>query len=221
MGAIDTKPLLFLLVAVLGFLLCPRSSGQATPSAGSPPTLKEYRDNGLAYFPSGTFKKPDGSPDDDWADAWAWYLRERGEPPLLGSTEGSPAQSYRLMIIGFPVGRTRIFRLQIEKDGMAKLFIKITPFSETDFLLNREEVISATDVDGFLKRLEQAEFWQLPTREKPKPATTITIDGTYWFLEGTRKGEYHMVHRRNLEWEPSPLTDVGTYLSKDLAKLPY
>lgn len=220
MPGVYTKTFPLLLVAVFSLLLCPRVSAQATSPAASAPTLKDYRDNGLAYFPAGTFKKPDGTPDDDWADTWAWYLRERGEPPLLHSTEDSPVQSYRLMIIGFPVAMTRIFRLQIEKDGTAKMFIKVVPLDGKNFLENREEVISANDVDGFLKRLGQAEFWQLPTSEKPKPVTTITIDGTYWFLEGARKAEYHMVYRRNPEWEPSPVTDIGTYLSKDLAKLP-
>src|SRR5271156_242296 len=217
MGARYIKSLWFLVVAGFTLLSCPQGSGQSAPSAGSATTLNEYRENGLAYFPAGTFKKPDGSPDDDWADSWAWYLRGRGEPPLLRSTENSQAQAYRLTIIGFPGARTWIFRLQIEKNGTGRLFAKATPFDGTNFLLNRDDAISAADVNGFLESVKRAEFWQLPTREKPE---LDMPDGSYWFLEGTRQGEYHMVYRRSPEVKPSPYTDIGRYLSKDLANLP-
>jgi len=38
-------------------------------------SLKEFYENGSSYFPFGTFKKPDGSPDDHHGDVMAWYLR--------------------------------------------------------------------------------------------------------------------------------------------------
>lgn len=44
-------------------------------------------------------------------------------------------------------------------------------------------------------------------------------DGSYWFLEAVRHGEYHMVYRRTPELKPGRFTDIGRYLAKDLAQL--
>lgn len=209
------KPLLFLPVAASLLLMCPPR--QNTTSAGSRATLKEYRDNGLAYFPADTFKKPDGSADHDWADSWAWYLRLRGEPPLFDSTEDPPSQAYRLTVVGFPGAKTWIFRLQIKRDGSGVLFTKLTPFNSTDFILDRHDAVSAEEVNGFLDSVKRAQFWKLPATEQPKAEAT---DGSYWFLEAKRDSEYHMVYRRSPEAKPSPYTDIGRYFSKDLAKLP-
>jgi hypothetical protein len=211
------KPPLSLALATSILLMCPLLPRQNPSSAGSPATVNKYRDNGLAYFPTGTFKKLDGSSNDDWADSWAWYLRDRGEPPLLHSTDDSQTQVYRLTVVGFPGAKTWIFRLQIKVDATGILFTKITPFNARNFILNKQEAISAADVSGFLDSVKRARFWQLPTTEQPEKEMP---DGSYWFLEGTRDSEYHLVYRRSPEAKPSPYTDIGRYLSKDLAKLP-
>src|ERR1700678_1276023 len=148
---ISITSLVFLPLIGSMLLTSPFMPRQSTAPANSPTTLNEYRTNGLAYFPAGTFKKPDGSLDDDWADSWAWYLCARGEPSLLHSTEDLPREAYRLTVVGFPGAKTWIFRLQIKEDGTGTLFTKLTPFNETSFLMNDHEVISAADVSGFLE----------------------------------------------------------------------
>jgi hypothetical protein len=209
--------LVFLPLTGWMLLISPFMLGQSTSTANSPTTLNEYRFNGLAYFPADTFKKPDGSPDEDWADSWAWYLRTRGEPSLLRSTEDLPMEVYRLTVVGFPGAKTWIFRLQIRKDGTGTLFTKLTTFNTTTFLMDDHKVISAADINGFLESVKRAQFWQLPTT---KPSEPEMPDGSYWFLERARESEYHMVYRRSPEVNPSAFTDIGRYLSKNLAQLP-
>jgi hypothetical protein len=42
------------------------------------------------------------------------------------------------------------------------------------------------------------------------------LDGSCWMVEGVNKGSFHYVYRRNPK--PSPITEIGCYLAKDLAK---
>lgn len=190
--------------------------GQNSPPPGLPTILKEFQDNGLTYFPAGTFKKSDGSPDDQSGESFGRYLRSIGEPPLLRSADNSQAHAYRLMIFGFPVGRTWVLRLQIENDGSAKLFVREAPFNGTNLLLNKQDSVSIANVNAFLECVNRADFWRLPTGEDPDPRIK---DGSYWFLEGTRRGDYHMIYRRSPELHPDKFTDVGRYLAKNLAHL--
>src|SRR5215510_11456650 len=100
--------------------------------AGQPTSQKEFQDNGALYFPDGTFKKPDGSPDEHSGDGLAWHLRRLGEPPLSASADNSQPQAYRLIWVGFPGGKMTIIRLKIEKDVAAKIFAKQAPFDRAD-----------------------------------------------------------------------------------------
>jgi hypothetical protein len=206
------KSAAWLLAVGYTFFRCWAGPAQNSPPAGPPTILKEFQENGLAYFPAGTFKKPD----DHYGESFALYLRSIGEPPLLRSADNSQAHAYRLMIIGFPVGRTWVLRLQIEDDGSAKLFARETSFNGTNLLLNKQDSVSIADVNAFLECVKRADFWRLPTREEPEPRMN---DGSYWFLEGTRRGDYHMVYRRTPELHPVKFTDIGRYLAKDLAQL--
>ena len=198
------------------FLRCWAGPGQSRRPLGPPTILKEFQDNGLNYFPAGTFKKPDGSPDDQSGESFGRYLRSIGEPPLRQSAGNSQARAYRLMIFGFPVERTWVLRLQIENDGGAKLFVREAPFNGTNLLLNKQATVSTADVNAFLECVKRADFWRLPTGEDPDPRIK---DGSYWFLEGTLRGDYHMVYRRSPELHPGKFTDVGRYLARDLAQL--
>jgi hypothetical protein len=182
-----------------------------------PPTsLKELQENSSLYFPPGTFKKPDGSADGRDGDGIAWYLREIGEPPLSGSDKTSEVHAYRLIRIGFPSGTTMVIRLQIDSLGTAKIFAKKTPFNGTNFLLNKTDSVSVAAVNEFLECVKRGDFWQLPTKVQAEPNVK---DGSYWYLEGLRHGEYHMVYRRNPESNPGSFTDIGRYLALDLANL--
>jgi hypothetical protein len=197
-------------------LLGPTASSQNSSPAGQPTSLKEFQDNGALYFPAGTFKKPDGSPDEHSGDGLAWHLRRIGEPPLAGPADNSQTHAYRLVWIGFPAGKMAVIRLKIENDGSAKVFAKQTPFDKADLLFAKEDSVPVEGVNRFLECVKRADFWKLPTREQHEPRV---VDGSYWYLEGVRQGDYHMVYRRYPEGRPGPFTDMGRYLAKDLAQL--
>jgi hypothetical protein len=200
------------------FFRCWAEPSQNSSPVPPPATVQEFQENGLAYFPAGTFKDSDGSPDDHYGDSFAWYLHSIGEPPLLKSTVSSQAHAYRLMLIGFPNAKTFVLRLQIEESGSGKIFARETPFNGINFLLNKQDAVSNADVNAFLECVARADFWRLPTQVSPDPNVKI-LDGSYWFLEGAHRGEYHMIYRRNPESHLGTLTDVGRYLAKDLAHL--
>jgi hypothetical protein len=210
------KAVIFLVSTGFAFFQFPVAHAQSNSRVASPSSLKEFQENGSSYFPAGTFIAPDGSPDDHFGDSIAWQLHGIGEPPLRTSDENSQVQAYRLIWIGFPAGRTIILRLQIEKDGTAKLYIKQTSFDGTTLLLNTEKKMAVAGVNKFLECVKRGDCWQQPTREQPGPKVN---DGTYWFLEGVGQGTYHMVYRRTPELNPNRLTDIGRYLAKNLAQL--
>jgi len=173
---------------------------------------KESQGEGSSYFPEGVFNLPDGS-DNHPTEGLVKYLRIIGEPSLLKLAENPEAHVYRLIWMGALTGRTMVLRLTIESNGAAKLFVKETSNDGTT-ILNKEDNISIAAVNEFLGCVERGEFWQLSSREQREP---LVKDGTAWFLEGARHGNYHVVYRRN-PYE-SRFTDIGRYLAKDLAKL--
>jgi hypothetical protein len=83
------KSAAWLLAVGYTFFRCWAGPAQNSPPAGPPTILKEFQENGLAYFPAGTFKKPD----DHYGESFALYLRSIGEPPLLRSADNSQAHA--------------------------------------------------------------------------------------------------------------------------------
>jgi hypothetical protein len=145
------------------------------------------------------------------------YLRKIGEPPVLKSADNPEAHSYRLIWIAvYPKSEIVVLRLEIAKEGAAKLFVKVTSFDGETIILNKEDRVSIAAVDRFLEFVNRGDFWQLPTRETPE---RLVKDGTYWYLEGAHQGRYHMVYRRAPELNPGRFTDIGRYLARDLALL--
>jgi hypothetical protein len=186
-------------------------------SAGLPPAIeKGLRENGESYFPAGTFRAADGSPNDRSYDSVAWHLHGIEEPPLLDLANRSGGQAYRLIWLGFPAAKTIVLRLEIGPDGAAKLFVKQAPFGKATLVVDREESIPIAAANGFLECVKNADFWQMPTNVYPEPKVA---DGSYWYLEGAIKGKYHMVYRRVPELHPDRFTDIGRYLAKDLGGL--
>jgi len=55
--------------------------------------------------------------------------------------------------------------------------------------------LSVDDWDRFMMHLEQAQYWQMPTRDNRMMAQ----DGAQWTLEGYREGRYHVVDRQSPE----------------------
>jgi hypothetical protein len=117
--------------------------------------------------------------------------------------------------IVFPAARTFVLRLQIAKDRTGELFVKETDSTGTVILMEKRERVSSAEIDRFLEVVERGDFWKLPTREQ---ADKYINDGSYWFIEGTSQGKYHMVYRRAPD--SGPFTEIGRCLVKDLARLP-
>jgi len=203
----------------IGYALC-LQSGVGHAQVGSPVeailNLNEFQENAPEYFPEGAFKKPNGSPDEHFGDAFAKYLGSIGEPALFKSLHDSQAQAYRLLRISFPVAITWVLRLEIENQDHATVFVSETRFNSSDLLFKKEASVPSPVVNGFLECISQSDFWKLPTREQTEPQVT---DGTYWILEGVRGGDYHVVYRRAPELHPGRFTDIGRYLAKDIAHL--
>jgi len=145
------------------------------------------------------------------------YLRKVGEPPVLTSPDDLEALSYRFIWISvYPQSKIIVLRIKIEKDGAAKLFVKVTSIDGETILLTKEDIVSVAAVNRFLEVVNRSDFWRLTTREQPEPSQ---LDGTTWYLEGVRHGTYHMVYRLTPELNPGPFTDIGRNLAKDLAHL--
>jgi len=170
------------------------------------------------YFPGDSFTLNERPLSEQFSDHIAWlsvYLRSIGEPPLPNRSHDDLA-SYRLTFIGFPTGKIVVLRLQISRDGRAKIFAKQTAYDRTDLLLNQENTVSKEAVDAFLECVRKADFWRLPSVESPEPRMP---DGSSWYLEAAEPGHSHMVYRRTPELRPHSFTEIGRYLAKDLAQL--
>jgi len=224
----SSKPIKFPLCLNLAvFCLFSLSARAQSPAVqGTDEAQKRLEENSSLYFQDRAFT-PAGAADKRIKNriaSLALYLRIIGEPPLSdpSDTDSDKQESYRLLWIGFPGGKFFVLRLRIAADGTAKIFAKETAYeqtinSETKLLLNQEGSASNADVNGFLELVTKAKFWELPTVVVPEPQMP---DGSYWYLEGAKPDQRHIVYRRNPESHPDSFTDMGRYLVIALAHLP-
>lgn len=178
---------------------------------------KLLHENTDLYFPDRAFINPGGSVDKQLGERIAWlgvYLRSIGEPPL--PNDSNKSESYRLVYIGFPTGKIVVLRLSISANGTARTFAKQTAYNQTSLLLDQENSASREAVNGFLESVARAKFWELPTVDSSEQRMP---DGSYWYLEGARSNQCHIVYRRTPELHPNSFTDIGRYLANDLAHL--
>lgn len=163
------------------------------------------------YFPSDVANGLDGF--------FSSYLRSVNEPSLLAASKDLNIESYRLDWLGGQTGRLLSVRLSINSDGTAKVFT--TEQSSTPSQLHKtENSVAAADVQRFLKRVEKADFWSMPTLEaqnsSPGPKAYKT-DASSWAFEGVHNGHYHVVLRPSPE--SSAFTEMVGFLAKQIAKL--
>jgi hypothetical protein len=75
------------------------------------------------------------------------------------------------------------------------------------------------DVDKLLELVDKAGFWATQSTE-PQPDENsrkyYVLDGAWWMLEGVQNGSFQYVFRRNPK--PTPITEIGCYLAKNLVK---
>jgi hypothetical protein len=223
------KPIEFLVCVNLAVfcLFSPSAHAQSPAVQGTDEAQKRLEQNTSLYFPDCAFT-PSGPLADKQIKnriaSLALYLRIIGEPPLSdpSNIDSNKQESYRLVWMGFPGGKFFVLRLAIAANGTAKIFAKETAYqqtinNETKLLLNQECSASNEAINAFLELVTKAKFWELPTLVVPEPQMP---DGSYWYLEGAKPNQRHLVYRRNPESHPDSLTDIGRYLARDLAHLP-
>jgi hypothetical protein len=192
----------FILLLCTIVLAAPCGGLQQSPVQGSSDTL--------AYFP----------PDLPNASFFSAYLNFMGEPSLLDAAKDTSVRSIRMSWLSGQHGQVVTVRLLISTNGSGQITTAVASGSPT--VVQRMKIgVSAADVEKLLRLVEQARFWSMRSTEQKSAVDSgrrsYELDGTAWIVEGVRSGSYHCVYRRSPE--PSPFTEIGRYLAKDLAKL--
>jgi hypothetical protein len=160
---------------------------------------------------------PPGVPEMSTISAFLGYM---GEPSLLEAAKDTSVHSFRVTWVGGQNGHAVAVRLVVDVDGGGQVTSAVTSFEFTGIKRTKYSV-SAADVEKLLQLVENAGFWSMRRTERRTDGDTgrkvYEFDGTFWMVEGVRNGSFHHVYRRSPE--PSPFTEVGRYLAKDLAKL--
>lgn len=138
-------------------------------------------------------------------------LPPMGEPSLLEARD-QQANAYRFIYQHSMQHKPLVVRISIRPDGTGEVITKILTYAadcKTGKLTkNKKRVVPKKAVDALLKRVEEADFWQLPAED-----SVIGPDGATWIVEGVKDGRYHVVNR----WSPRR----GEYkrLGEEFAKL--
>jgi len=136
------------------------------------------------YFPPGTFTGRSAS------FQIAWYssdLYQLGEAPLWPPTPNEI--TFRFTHLGAFTGPKAV-TLTILPDGSGKVRMAIllgSPEQKSDEQLF---TVAKDQVAEFLKSLNRANFWEMPTESKHRG-----FDGAEWILEGVQDGKYHIAVR--------------------------
>ncbi len=166
------------------------------------------------FFPVGVFGGWDGG---RTAGYFAWYLRSMAEKPMPECVGPEHPQVYRALVLP-PYGSRLLVRLSMTAGGSAELTAKV---GQSDchpevLIVDKTMEVSKADVESFLKHLNDATFWSMPT-EKPFDLHHTVMGGVVWLIEGAKAGEYHVVYRP--ESELGPLKDSAVFLTVRLGKL--
>jgi hypothetical protein len=120
-----------------------------------------------------------------------------GERPLVDTANPSTTQFYRVLIETRPHNVPVVVRLSIEADGSGGVVAKIgqSPGFAGDLAMNRTATVSRKDIDDFLKRLGNSNFWTMPVLEPFDIHRSVEMGEASWMLEGEKEGSYHVVCR--------------------------
>jgi hypothetical protein len=139
----------------------------------------------VKYFPPRTFSSRAAGFD------IAWYsndMYQLGETPLWPVSSDNE-KTYRLTHLGAFSGPKAV-TLRILPDGSGQLTSTELEQSQNQQKEERTSAVTKDQVSSFITRLEQAQFWQLPTESR-----RLGEDGADWILEGVQDGRYHVVVR--------------------------
>src|SRR6266496_2966955 len=133
-----------------------------------------------------------------------WYpkhLEAMKEPSLFQQSTNKTVEQYRFLWL-----RTfhKPIAVRVRKDtaGITLRIIRLSGAGGYDpgRIEHEESLALTTDQwEGFLKLLDKAAFWEIPSAEKDLGG----LDGSQWILEGQSGGKYHVVDR----WTPSTDND--------------
>ena len=164
-----------------------------------------------AYFPPGAV--------DGFADYFSGYLKSIGEPSLLAAAPDRTAVAYRLDWMSGSKGYLLAVRVALNSDRSASLVATEERGAQAGPARTKRS-ISELDLRRFLKLVDKADFWSMPSVEPDQsgPARkSYKLDASIWVFEAVRDGNYHVVLRRAPE--RSSFTDMVRFLTMDLAKL--
>ena len=150
-----------------------------------------------ANFFGSTFK--DDKRNGDFIVEWySKFLAAMEEPSLYQLSQEKKIHSYRflwLRTFDNPIS----LRLSIDPEGTGLVTVKVTNGSggyEPGRIITNENVpVTKEDVDNFLRMIQKARFWQLPTTED---TDRMGLDGAQWVFEGAKFRTYHLADR----WSP-------------------
>jgi hypothetical protein len=167
--------------------------------------------NAPVYFPSGQTE----------ASIFSVILASLSEPSLLEAAKDANVLSFRVSYFTPVPVREVAVRLFVNADGSGQITSAVS-LGAAAGVKRTQNSVSAAEVNKLLQLLEKVEFWSMSSIEHTEPKTdaagrpVYVLDGSWWMVEGVHEGSFHYVYRRNPK--PSPITEVGCYLAKDLAK---
>ena len=117
------------------------------------------------------------------------FLATLDESPIY-SMRQPRVEVYRFLWFQLEIGPSVTLRIQND-NGRKTLVIK-----QKGVVRVHRKTLSAKQWDGFVRLLEDANFWRLGTE-----GSVRGLDGAHWVLEGSKNGRYHVVDR----WSPDAL----------------
>ena len=172
----------------------PAPSGQCVPRSTQEHRFLTIGEDG--YFPRGLLN---GNPqiDGSMRSAYAKYVAQMNEPPLLNSHASVDKESYRFTWLRsfHPKVVVRVW----SDFGVRMLTVKeLIPVNEngvTRKSLDQTRRLTEDEWAEFARLLDQACVWTLPSPSEH----LIANDGAWWVFEATSPGHYQVVNRQSPE----------------------
>ena len=163
------------------------------------------------YFPANTFGKS-AEHSDPIINWYTKFLSAMGEPSLWHASKVSDLHACRFLWLR-TFHQPVVVRMEIEESGAGILIAKVADgrggYEPGNLIFSETSRLSREDVDQFLKRLMELEFWEKPTIDQ---SGGFGIDGAQWVLECVENGRHHVLNR----WSPreGDFRDTALMLAK-------
>jgi len=137
------------------------------------------------YFPPGTFTSRAANFQVAWYSSDMYQL---GETPLWPPSSENE-KTFRFTYLGAFTGPKAV-TMTVLPDGSGK--VKMTMLHEARERVKGEQLSTIPEdrVSDFLKHLNRAHFWEMPTESQHRG-----FDGAEWIMEGVQDGRYHIAVR--------------------------